>query len=283
MDYRRYAPFLVLALSGCASEVPPFETDQVEPAIELATSYDAAKTGRISGQVRWKGPIPHPQGFLYGRPRADGAGFEFRTAENPNRPRIDAKTRAVADAVVFLRGVPATASKSWDLPSVTVEIGDGKITVIQGKHRGRAGFVRRGDEISVTSTDKTYQLLRGRGDAFFGLALPEPGRPVTRTLTKAGRVELSSGTGLYWARADLFVADHPYYTLTDQHGQFSFDHVPMGDLEVVVWMPGWHPARMERDPDSTQVARQQYSPPIEKTARATIRPAQPTAISISIP
>jgi hypothetical protein len=273
----------MLATLGCTSEVPPFDADRVEPAAELATNYDAAKIGRITGQVRWKGPIPHPQGFLYGRPRADGAGFEFRTAENPNRPHIDTKSRAVAEAVVFLRGVSASASRSWDLPPVHVEMGDGQIAVIQGKQRGRVGFVRRGDTISVASTDKSYQLLRGRGDAFFGLALPEPGQPVARTLSKAGRVELSSGTGLYWARADLFVADHPYYTLTDQDGRFSFDRVPMGEVEVVVWMPGWQPARMERDPDSTQVARQLYTPPIERTSRATLLPSQQTAVIISVP
>ena len=224
-----------------------------------------------------------PTRVPYGRPRADGAGFEFRTAENPNRPHIDQTTRAVAEAVVFLRGVPSAASHSWDLPPVNVEMGDGQITVIQGEHRGRVGFVRRGDAISVSSTDQGYQLLRGRGDAFFGLALPESRQPVTRTLTKCGRVELSSGTGLYWARADLFVADHPYYTLTDQDGRFSFDRVPMGEVEVVVWMPGWQPARMERDPDSTQVARQLYTPPIERTSKATVRPAQPAAVSISVP
>ena len=57
--------------------------------------------------------------------------------------------------------------------------------MIQGEHRGRVGFVRRGDAISVSSTDQGYHLLRGRGDAFFGLALPESRQPVTRTLTKA--------------------------------------------------------------------------------------------------
>ena len=126
MDYRRFAPILVLALAGCASEIPSFDADPVEPAAELGTNYDAAKTGRISGRVQWKGPIPHPQGFLYGRPRADGAGFEFRTAENPNRPHIDQTTRAVAEAVVFLAAYPAPRAIHGICRRLTSKWGMGK-------------------------------------------------------------------------------------------------------------------------------------------------------------
>lgn len=275
--------FLALLSGGCSSDIPALEADSATTSVEPGLTFDATRCGRITGRVKWSGPIPKPSGFLYGVPRAEGAGFEFRTAENPNRPLIEPHSHAVADAVVFLRWVAPTASRSWDLAPVQVEMGNGQITVIQGQHRGRVGFVRRGDAISVSSTDKSYHLLRGRGDAFFGLALPEPGKPVTRTLTKPGRVELSSGTGLYWACADLFVSDHPYYTLTDIDGGFAFDHVPEGGVEVVVWMPGWQPARLERDPDSTQVARQSYARPIERPTKATVHTSRTAQVSISVP
>ena len=216
-------------------------------------------------------------------PREDGSGFEFREAGNPNRPDVDPKSRAVGKAVVFLRGVDSVASRLWDLPPVRVEIGGGQITVIQGGKRGRVGFVRRGDAITLTSIESAYQVLRGRGAAFFSLPFPEPRQSVSRTLSGIGRVELSSGTGLYWARADLFVTDHPYFTLTDDEGRFAFDRVPSGDVEVCVWMPGWQPARLERDPDSTQVARQSYSPPIQRSTKVTGEACRTTVLDISVP
>jgi hypothetical protein len=220
---------------------------------------------------------------MYGVPRTSGPGFEFRTAENPNRPRIDPRSRGVAGAVVYLRGVKAAAAKTWDLDPVAVEIGNSQIAVVQGRRRGRVGFVRRGDAITVSSTEAAFHVLRGRGDGFFSLPLPEPNQPVARKLIRSGRVELTSGSGMYWANADLFVSDHPYFALTDADGRFTLDRVPSGPVEVVVWMPGWKTAKTERDPDSTQVARQRYSAPIERTTRALVQAGETANIDVTVP
>lgn len=281
MPSARFLPLMVLLVTGCSTEVPsPENAEATLPTI--GTRFDRTTAGRVAGLVSWNAAIPEVSGFLFGVPRADGLGFEFRAAENPNRPKIDPKTRAVADAVVFLRGIDPAVARPWDLPPVRIEMGSGRITVVQGERRSRAGFVRRGDSITVVSTEPVYHVLRGRGDAFFSLTLPEPNRPVTRTLKVPGRVELSSGTGLYWASADLFVADHPYYALTDAEGRFAFDGVPSGPLEVVVWIPGWTPTRQERDPDSTTVTRQTYAPPMERVVTVTIDSGRPAEVVVTV-
>ena len=281
--FRLFLPLFVIVLSGCNSDLPALDHAPQDSPSAIGKSFDPARTGRIEGQVTWTGPIPNPPPFLYGVPRADGAGFEFRTAENPNRPRVDPKSKAVNGAVVFLREVDTHSSRPWDLPPVRVEIGNGQITVIQGESRGRAGFVRRGDSVSASSTESNYQVLRGRGEAFFSLPLPEANRPVSRTLSNSGRVELSSGTGLYWSCADLFVADHPYYATTDADGRFTLDRVPTGKFEVVVWHPRWETAKTERDPDSTQIARLTYAAPIERVTTVLVEPSRPVQIKMTLP
>jgi hypothetical protein len=278
----RAAALLALLATGCGSEIPTPDGSEQPPQI-TATTFDPAKAGVVTGRVTWTGPIPHPPGFLYGVPRPDGKGFEFRTAENPNRPQIDPESRSVAGAVVFLRGIDPAMVKPWDLPPVAVAVGGGRIVVVQGGRHGRVGFARRGDTVTVSSTEDVYHVLRGRGDAFFSLTLPARNDPVPRTLNASGRVELSSGTGLYWARADLFVSEHPYFTLTDADGRFTLDGVPGGEAEVVVWLPGWQPVRQERDPDSTSVARQAYGPPVEKAVVVTIEPTRTTEVRLSVP
>ena len=284
MKQRSIALSLLFLLSaGCSSDLLVLENGQNDPPATIGTAFDSSKAGVVSGRVTWAGPIPNTPPFLYGAPRGDGAGFEFRTAENPNRPLIDTKTRAVRDAVVFLRKIDLATSRAWDLSPVRVEIGNGQIGVVQGERRGRAGFVRRGEEVAISSTESRYHVLRGRGDSFFSLALPESNRPVKRLLGNAGRVELSSGSGLYWARADLFVSDHPYFTLTDTNGRFAFDRVPVGKVEVVVWLPGWQAARAERDPDSTQVVRQMYTAPIERADSVVIDRGNPSELVFSVP
>jgi hypothetical protein len=272
-----------LVAAGCSTDLPARDADEPDLRTESGREFDPARSGRVTGRVTWRGPIPNPPGFLHGVPRTSGPGFEFRTAENPNRPRIDPQSRAVAGAVVYLRGVKTTAARPWNLEPVAVEIGNSQIAVVQGSHRGRVGFVRRGDSIAVSSTEAAYLVLRGRGDAFFSLPLPEPNHPVVRTLTKSGRIELTSGSGMYWANADLFVSDHPYFALTDADGRFALDRVPSGPVEVVVWMPGWKTAKTERDPDSTQVARHRYSPSIEHVVDTMIGAGESANIDVTVP
>jgi hypothetical protein len=276
--------FIVL-LSGCNADptelVRPEEAEKL--SITSSTSFDPANTGRIIGQLRWSGRLPDVLPISYAVPKMDGSGFDTQTTPNPNRPQINATTRAIGGAVVFLRNVDPASARPWDLPPVSVAIGNQQITVTQGGHNGRVGFVRRGDSVTMVSIEPTFHILRGRGDGFFSVVFPSPNAPVTRTLTHTGRIELSSGTGLSWMRADLFVSDHPYYALTDSDGRFTFDRVPVGKTELIVWLPNWEAGRPIREPESSIIARQTYAPPFERLTPLTISRGQVTELDVSLP
>jgi hypothetical protein len=271
------------ATSGCDGE--PTAAGSPEPATPppTATAFDPANCGRITGRVAWAGAVPPELPFLYGVPQKDGT-FNVRLMPNPNRPVVDPDSRAVAGAVVFLRGVNLAAAKPWDLPPVRVETADRQLVIRQGESGPRrVGFVRRGDAVALASAEPVFHVIRGRGGAFFSYAFPEPGRPLSRTLDRPGRVELSSGAGYYWARADLFVDDHPYYALTGRDGSFTLEQVPAGPVELVVWLPGWLPARQERDPESGLITRQTYSPPVEVRKSVTVAPGQSATVTVTVP
>ena len=273
---------IAVVCTGCHAEVPASDGDADTSTSALASHFDPASTGGITGRVTWKGTIPEPSTFMYCLPRPDGKGLTYIHSENPNRPRIDPATRAISGAVVFLRGIDPTQSRPWDLPPVAIEMGNGKITVVQGDRRDRVGFLRRGDPFTAKSIEPLFHILRGRGDAYFSQTLPEPGASVSRTLHKAGRVELSSGTGLYWARGDLFVADHPYYTVTGTDGRFILDRVPAGDFELVVWLPGWGIAKQERNPDTTAISSMTYTPALERISKIAAKPGQVSELEITL-
>jgi len=209
------------------------------------------KAGVVSGRVTWVGQIPSTPPFLYGAPRADGLGFEFRTAENPNRPLIDAKTRAVRDAVVFLRGIDPRRAGRGDLPPVRVR--DRQRT---NRYRARrtarpGGFVCRGDEISVSSTEPTHHVLRGRGDAFFSLALPEPNHAVIACSENRAASKYRAH-GLYWP-VPTCSCRHPYFTVPMPDGRFIFDRVPAGESMLSCGFPGWYGAT-----NATRTARRWF-------------------------
>src|SRR5262249_39172772 len=141
---------------------------------------------------------------------------------NPHAPAIDPATRAVKDAVVFLRGIDPRRSRPWDHPPVRVEMRDYLLVVRQGAAEGRVGFVRRGDGVEMVSAQPAFHALQARGAAFFTLMFPDPGGPRTRRLGRAGVVELTSAAGHFWMRGHLFVDDHPYYARADAAGRFTF-------------------------------------------------------------
>lgn len=263
---------LLFATLSCEPEpefIPAPEPDRPAPAV--SSSFDPATCGRVVGRVTWSGERPAPVPFLFGIPGADG-NFATQMIPNPNAPAIDEKSRAVNAAVVFLRGIEPSRAKEWNLPKVRIEMKDRNIRVTQGDAAGRVGFVRRGDSVEMKSVEPVFHILRARGAAFFSLTFPKPEQPLTRTFDTAGRIELSSGAGFYWASADLFVSDHPYWTRTDAEGRFAFENVPPGSFEVVAWVPGWDVAKQERDPETGLVFRQTYGPSKESCSPVAVQP-----------
>jgi len=253
----------LLFATGCGSGPTFFLPDDVPPPPAVVkSSFDASHCGVITGRVTWVGELPAVPEFLYGVPSGDG-NFVTKTLSGPYQPRIDPVTRGLVGAVVSLRGIDPAKARLWDHRAVRVELADGTIRIRQGDSE-RVGFVRTGANVEVVSHEPAYHILRGRGDDFFSLALPVGDRPRTRTLARPGRVELSSGSGLYWARADLFVSDHPYWTVTDAAGRFALPQVPAGRVEVVAWHPNWLPARQDRDPETGLVTRMTYASAIEQ-------------------
>jgi hypothetical protein len=121
-------------------------------------------------------------------------------------------------------------------------------------------------------SEDVFHSLHADGAVFFTLAFPDPGRPRVRYLREKGRIELTSAAGFFWMRGHLFVDDHPYYTRTDTAGGFALSQVPPGRYEVVCWLPNWRVQRSERDPESGQVARVYFMPPLEQVSPLTLSP-----------
>jgi hypothetical protein len=274
---------LLTTVAGCDADDVALPPADVPPPIPVATAYDPATCGRVEGRVTWSGPMPEVQQFIYGYPKGDG-NFEVRMMPNPHAPQIDPTSKAVGDVVVYLRGIDPARAKPWDLPPVRVDLVGRQIVVRQGDDAPRgSGFVRRGDAVTIKSAESVFHVLRARGAAYFSTVFPDPEKPLTRTLDRAGRVELSSGAGYYWASADLFVDDHPYYTRTDPDGRFTFDRVQPGPVEVIVRLPSWQAYPPERDPETGLPTRMHYLKEIGGKAGATVTTGQTVSVTMTLP
>lgn len=189
---------------------------------------------------------------------------------HPNALRLD-ENKSLAGAVVMLRGVDPARSKPWNHSTVEVELHDRGITVHQGDSHGRCGIVRRGDTVVFRMSGERSLGVRGRGADFFSHILPPAFNRIEREFNTAGRVELASASGQFWANADLIVSDHPYIAITNATGEYRFDSVPTGDYEIVVMHANPAVVRNEIDPESGLLVRQQYGVPFENQRAVALK------------
>jgi hypothetical protein len=193
-------------------------------------------------------------------------------------PAIDA-AGGVGGAVVYVRGIDPATARVWDRPPVIVEMHDERPMIRQGDDApGSVGFVRQGDEVTFVSRQSLFHSLRARGAAFWTLTLPDPDRPRTRRLDRPGLIELSSGANYFWMHGYLWVCEHPYYTATDAAGHWKLTGVPLGEYDLVTWLPDWRTERQERDPETGLISRYVFRPPLTAMRRVTVRENESTSI-----
>jgi hypothetical protein len=215
-------------------------------------------------------------------PLSDGPGGTWQNWTNPLTPVIDPQSGGVAGAVVFLQEVAPQQGRPWNHPPVRVEVRDHTLHVLQGEADGLAGFVRRGQAVPFVSRQDSFVSIRLRGAAFFALPLPDRDQPRAHTFERQGIVELDSGSGQFWMRGYLFVADHPYFTRSDRRGLFSLTEVPAGDYQLVCWLPDWREAARELDADTGLLWRVTYRPAFRQVRSLRVEAGRTTDVNFAL-
>lgn len=269
----------LLCLAACDCQRP---ADSPASA-EASSRFDPAACGSVTGIVRWGGDVGSVAPFrsidepLTDKPQT----ATVRDWPNPNAPRIDPASGALAGAVVSLRGVDPQKARPWDHAPLRVELRQ-QTFVLRQAEGSHVGFVRAGDAVEFVSHDERLHVAQARGAAFFALTLPKPGQARTRRLEAPGVVELASGAGYFWMRAYVHVSDHPYLTRSDERGGFRLDQVPAGDYDLVVWHPDWHVSSEQRNPDLFRVQQVRFGPPLEGTQRVRVQPGRTAEVEFAL-
>lgn len=272
---QRTALLLVLLLAGCAADPEPV-SPALPPAPPSGPNYDPARCGTIVGKVCWHFQPPTLPPIYAPRKPADITDESpLQAWPNPNAPEVNRVASSVR-AVVYLRQIDATCAKPWDFPPVRIEIADATLSILQGEQRSRFGIVRPGATVEFVSREPDLQIIRARGAAHFGQPLTQPGVVRTRTLLSPGVVELSSGAGYFWHRSHLFVAEHPYYTVSDAQGNYRLENVPTGSYDIVAWLPNWRESDIDRNGDTGYRTATEYAEPLTRTKAVRVLPGLTT-------
>jgi hypothetical protein len=223
--------------------------------------------GTVTGTVKWSGPQPHLASFPITK---DPQICDPESAKTRDLERlIIGPQGGVANTVVYLKDV--TRGKAFDLPQAR--------RFLDQKHcryEPHILLVPQSAMLQMKSSDATLHTIHMDGAASYNLPFPFPNQIVSREMQSPGLVNLKCNGGHVWMNAEMFVAPHPYYAVTDESGQFELTNVPAGQYVIVAWHEGWSVARQEATFDvltEKRVQRPVFSDPRTLEKRVTVNPA----------
>lgn len=186
--------------------------------------------GTISGTVKWSGPKPH--------------GLEFPVTKDPQICDPESKKTVdldrlivgpqdgVANTIVYLKDV--SSGKAFDLPEQRRHLNQ-----VHCRYVPHILLVPENAVLQMESSDATLHTIHMEGAATFNLPFPFTHQITSRTMSTPGLVHLQCNGGHVWMSAEMMVAPHPYYAVTDESGRFDFTDVPAGTYQIVAWHEGW--------------------------------------------
>lgn len=178
--------------------------------------------GVIAGQVRVEGEVPAlPPHEVYKHQETCGVKI-------PDERIIVGKDGALANVVVYLKEV--WAGKPIDVKDPVV---------LDNKDCAFLPHVLSatvGQTLDIHNSDPFLHDAHARigPRTLFNRAIMH-GKTVHELLREPGLVHINCNVRHTWMQAYLFVADHPYHTVTGPDGKFRIDDVPPGKYKLEVW------------------------------------------------
>jgi plastocyanin len=191
----------------------------------LASDYetiDVPDGGTIAGTVRVsKPPKPLPPLEVFKNKAACGATV-------PNDALVIGEDGAVRYAVVHLQGIARGRAPEAEALNVIDNRNCRFVPHVVTASVGQWLVFKNSDPV-LHNAD-----ARIGTKPLFNVAIT-PGREVRRPLVEPGLVKINCDVRHTWMEAYVFVAVHPYHTVTDASGEYEIRDIPPGRYTVRVW------------------------------------------------
>jgi plastocyanin len=244
-----------LLLMSCGEQP---RANDIPPVPEKQPAASAGPVGRIRGLVRLEGDAP-PQAF---EPIAENQNICGDRV--PVTRLAIGKDKGVQHAFVYLEGVQ---SKQAFHPRESLLVDQKDCQYVP-----HSLIVPAGSKIDITNSDPILHNVHahqvtGQGQTtLFNIAQPVRGQRTTvESSLTPGIVYLTCEAGHPWMSGYVFVANHPYVTISDNNGEFAIEDVLPGTYRIKMWHEG---VRLRRNIKTLQ--RYEYEEPYEITQEVKV-------------
>jgi len=139
------------------------------------------------------------------------------------------RNRKIQNAILFLENIKAGKA----IPREALTVTSRKCEFVP---HVATGF--KGNKIILKTDDPVFHAFDIHasisGKEIYHVALHEQGTTVTKTLSKAGLLDLTCYTHP-WQHAYIYIFDHPYVAVTDEKGEFAIKDILPGTYTVKAW------------------------------------------------
>lgn len=229
----------------------------MESPVSAYEELTVSNGGTLRGTVTLEGEVPKPKGYnlttlpdaVYCGRISDGRGWRLL------QPFDIGDSGVFRQVVVYIESIEKGKSFAESKPP--------RIEAMDCRFLPFVNVVRDQRDVVVVNMDpamhdiQAYETSHLGPRVLFNIPLPiskrypnkaglsanfskhYEGDPVTQTvhMTKNRKVFVMQCGFHAYMESWALVADHPYYTVTDEHGQFSLSEIPPGTYKLVVWHP----------------------------------------------
>lgn len=216
----------LVAFLGLLQDVPEADfRGLITNATVLDTSRDLeARTG-VAGAIKLDGP----------KPKREPLQLNEESRRLHDTPPLD-ESFLVGDrgelANVFVYVKRGLEKKAYPVPTAAAVLNQDR-----SMFRPRVQGVQVGQELLMKNGDPLTHNLRSlsKKNRAFNIAQPAQSEDRKRVFT-AGENAIEIKCDFHpWMKAYLFVMEHPYFAVTDEHGQFNIDGLRPGEYTLAAW------------------------------------------------
>ncbi|NDF15250.1 hypothetical protein EB061_08010 [bacterium] len=202
------------------------ETGATAPAPAVESPASVPATGAIiHGLALWEGPGPDLQKLA------------LPAICNPSgKPEIFANDILIRDGKirnVLVRVVKGLEGKSFpEVPAETAVL-DQK----DCQYEPRVIALRVGQKLDILNSDPTFHNVKtnSKSNENFNVAMPSKNDRITKVFSHPELFIESECSVHPWMSASIAVMDHPYYSVTDEQGEFTIRNLPPGEYTIEAW------------------------------------------------
>ncbi|HEX5608166.1 MAG TPA: carboxypeptidase regulatory-like domain-containing protein, partial [Candidatus Binatia bacterium] len=134
----------------------------------------------------------------------------------------------IKNAVVSLQNIAPDPKRDWNLPPA-------KMDQKQCSFSPRVVVVPIGGTVEFLNSDRLLHNVRsaGKENPPFNRAQPHA-RSISFSFKQPELLRIDCDLHS-WMRGWVVVAEHPFYAVTDEQGEFSLENVPRGKYTLQVW------------------------------------------------